>query len=950
MSGPALRAGVSRMSVPIIHAVSDPTPRLDWRQWLADPGGFASLLLLGAALSGAGAGVAAVGVPGLPWPALLVVAAPMVAAALAWRCASRAGPPGGWRYLAAGMVVWATFRLASLILGTFGVPTSGPVLVLGIVAWLLLLGGAGRFLRGSLRPGIRQLMWLDTTILALGLGALLWALDPGHLRPALGQLPADPAVWAPLAGAVLVLLVALPLLVPDPKGQAPQRWLLAASVAVLGAALAADRPAGPQAALAVSDALLLLACAFVGLGAHCAYLSETPPLESSAPRPTRRPVELLPVAGLTLALASTLHGPSGALPGPGGAMILVVAVVALLTLVRQSLAATEKALHGEAGARREAEERFAALVRNSSDVILICASEGRVGYATASAERVFGVPPDGLAGQLVTDLLGADDRGRLKSLLAQEIALPGASASVELKVPRGGDRFRVIEVVATNLMAEPAVGGCVLNIRDVTDRRMLEDQLRRLAFHDPLTLLANRALFRDRVQHALDVKKRRRQRVAAIFVDLDNFKKINDSLGHGEGDRVLRTTAQRLTKCTRTADTVARLGGDEFAVLVEDARDEAQVLDIARRIVETLKEPFAFLDSSLRVAASVGVAFAEDGEGVEELLRNADVAMYQAKAQGKSRFAVFQREMQQQIQNRLRVEAELTRAIGRGELRLHYQPIVELRSGYLLGVEALVRWQHPERGLIGPSEFIAVAEESGQVMGLGRWVLHEACKEVRAWQDRMPRGRELRVSVNVSSQQLQSGDLVGEVKAALAGSGLDAGSLVLEMTESVVMQDTEATFAKLNLLKRLGVRIAIDDFGTGYSSLSYLHRFPLDILKIDRSFVTRLGEERDGTELARAIVTLGDTLGLEVVAEGIEFEHQLQGLIDIGCVAGQGYYWSRPALLEEIEFSHQARLRRQVLESLPGEAETSATGRFRVPRFASLVDLSALPATGSDGR
>jgi predicted signal transduction protein with EAL and GGDEF domain len=392
---------------------------------------------------------------------------------------------------------------------------------------------------------------------------------------------------------------------------------------------------------------------------------------------------------------------------------------------------------------------------------------------------------------------------------------------------------------------------------------------------------------------------------------------------------------------------VARLGGDEFAVLVEDALDEAQVEDVARRIVDTLKEPFAFLDSSLRIAASVGVAFAEEGDGVEELLRNADVAMYQAKARGKSRFEVFRREMQEEVENRLRVEADLTRAITRGELRLHYQPIVDLRSGYLLGVEALVRWQHPERGLIAPAEFIGVAEESGQVLGLGRWVLHQACREIRAWQDRMPRGADLRVSVNVSSQQLQTGDLVEEVKAALAASGLDAGSLVLEMTESVVMQDTEATFAKLNLLKRLGVRIAIDDFGTGYSSLSYLHRFPLDILKIDRSFVTRLGEERDGTELARAIVTLGDTLGLEVVAEGIELEHQLQGLLEIGCVAGQGYYWSKPALLHEIEYSHQAKLRRRLIESLPGPAETSATGRFRIPDFSAVPELAA---TGSDGR
>jgi EAL domain-containing protein (putative c-di-GMP-specific phosphodiesterase class I) len=277
-----------------------------------------------------------------------------------------------------------------------------------------------------------------------------------------------------------------------------------------------------------------------------------------------------------------------------------------------------------------------------------------------------------------------------------------------------------------------------------------------------------------------------------------------------------------------------------------------------------------------------------------------------------------------------------------------YQPIVDLGSGYLLGVEALVRWQHPERGLIPPAEFIEVAEETGQVVGLGRWVLHEACREVREWQRRMPLGKQLRVAVNVSGQQLQGGDLVAEVTGALEHTGLEAGALVIEMTESVVMQNTEETFAKLSRLKRLGVRIAIDDFGTGYSSLSYLHRFPIDILKIDRSFVQRLGEERDGTELARAIITLGETLGLEVVAEGIEYEHQLRELVELGCVAGQGYYYSRPALLREIEYSHHAKLRKAFVRSLPPEAGTSATGRFKRPEIPDDlgIDLGTVAGLG----
>jgi EAL domain-containing protein (putative c-di-GMP-specific phosphodiesterase class I) len=342
------------------------------------------------------------------------------------------------------------------------------------------------------------------------------------------------------------------------------------------------------------------------------------------------------------------------------------------------------------------------------------------------------------------------------------------------------------------------------------------------------------------------------------------------------------------------------------------------------------------------------VAFAEPDDSVEEVLRNADVAMYNAKANGKNRFSVFQPQMQKAIRDRLRIEADLTRALNKSELRLLFQPIVDLESGYLLGVEALVRWQHPTRGLITPSEFIGVAEETGQVIGLGRWVLNQACSAVNSWQRRMPRGRQLRVAVNVSGQQLQGSDLISEVTGALQHSGLDPGCLVVEMTESVVMTDTEATFAKLQRLKRLGVRIAIDDFGTGYSSLSYLHRFPIDILKIDRSFIERIGGEKDGAELVRAIITLGETLGLEVVAEGIELEHQVRQLLELGCVAGQGFYYSKPALLEEIEYSHQARLREAVVQELPPEADVSATGRFRLPSFALSDD--DLDMTGTFSR
>jgi EAL domain-containing protein (putative c-di-GMP-specific phosphodiesterase class I) len=348
----------------------------------------------------------------------------------------------------------------------------------------------------------------------------------------------------------------------------------------------------------------------------------------------------------------------------------------------------------------------------------------------------------------------------------------------------------------------------------------------------------------------------------------------------------------------------------------------------------------------MRVAASVGVAFATPEDGVEELMRNADVAMYSAKSQGKGRFVVYEPAMQRAASRRQELETEIQTALNESQFLLHYQPIVELHSGYLLGVEALVRWRHPERGLIGPLEFIPVAEETGQIVTLGRWVLAQACREVRVWQARLPEGRQVRVGVNVSAVQLSKSDICADVRKALTLSEIDPGCLVIELTESVLMQNSEDVLATLAQLKKLGVRIAIDDFGTGYSSLSYLHRFPIDILKIDRSFVEQLGSIQEGAGLARAIITLGDTLGLEVVAEGIELEQQQRELIELGCVAGQGYYYSKPALLHELEYSVHMMRRRTMADTLPQGARFTATGRFVMGdlRPADFV------ATGTFGR
>ena len=925
---------------------------LEIRRWFADRGGLAAVVACAAAV--AAAGVAATGPVAVPQQ--LLAAAPLlislIALLVAWRTSTYFDLPRERRYawrlvslallgvLATGAAVQAFSALAGTVtrLSTWTLPAAD------LIFHAVLAGGIGVLVHSCRDGAPRARFWLDAMAVVLSFGALLWLFV---LAPLVEQVGPGAAL-RPTLDAVLLMLAALLLIRRAGRlRSAAGAWVaLATGLLLVGDLHAAWNAGKAQALTGVTHGVCY---ALLAVAAQADYLGASRIDRRSGLRPwSWGDAGILPFAGLLMAMGILVYDRAPAWREPGVLLLFVVCAAGLLLIGRQLLATREVARFEANAARTAAEARFSSLVRNSSDAIAIAAEDGRLFYVTPSAERVFGLRPEELVGRRMTELVALEDRARLQELFSTSLAQAGASATLELRVPRGKDRHRIIEMVATNLLTEPSVAGCVLNIRDVTDRKGLEDQLRRLAFHDPLTLLANRALFRDRVEHALAVSRRRGNRVAAIFVDLDNFKKINDSMGHGEGDRVLRATAQRLSKCTRNGDTVARLGGDEFAILTEDAAHADDVIEVAARIVEALKEPFPFAGSSLRVAASVGVAFADEADGVEELLRNADVAMYHAKEQGKSRYAVFQPEMQREVQDRLRIEADLTRAIHRNELRLLYQPIVDLGSGYLLGVEALVRWQHPERGLIPPAEFIEVAEETGQVVGLGRWVLHEACREVREWQRRMPLGKQLRVAVNVSGQQLQGGDLVAEVTGALEHTGLDAGALVIEMTESVVMQNTEETFAKLSRLKRLGVRIAIDDFGTGYSSLSYLHRFPIDILKIDRSFVQRLGEERDGTELARAIITLGETLGLEVVAEGIEYEHQLRELVELGCVAGQGYYYSRPALLREIEYSHHAKLRKAFVRSLPPEAGTSATGRFKRPEIPDDlgIDLGTVAGLG----
>ena len=543
---------------------------------------------------------------------------------------------------------------------------------------------------------------------------------------------------------------------------------------------------------------------------------------------------------------------------------------------------------------RQSEARHRSLVQNSSDVITVVGEDGRIRDQSASVERVLGYEPGHLLGTNILDLAHPADAARLLAALSRRAAAGKAPIAIDLRLSDRSGHWRDTETTVTDLRDDAGVAGIVLTSHDVGERKALQEQLAHQAFHDALTGLANRVLFSDRLEHALR-RCGEGESVGVLFIDLDDFKTVNDSLGHAVGDAVLVTAAERLRTIVRPADTVARLGGDEFAILVESVVSPADVERMAERLIDAIEEPAEQHGHELRAQASVGIVFAEGGTATsEELLRNADVAMYAAKTAGKGRFAVFAPEMHSALIERLEMAADLKLAIDDGQMRVHYQPIVDLSDDSIVGVEALVRWEHPSRGLVSPAAFIPLAEETGLIVPLGRWVLDTACHQMGEWNSIAPSGRRLRLSVNLSERQLHDVQLVADVEDALNDSGMDPDDLVLELTESALIEERGDTVARLNALKTLGVRLAVDDFGVGYSSLRYLHRLPVDELKVDKSFVDHVHQGPEHAALAEAIVALGQRLSLDTVAEGIETPDQVEALRALGCVLGQGFRFARP--------------------------------------------------------
>ena len=552
--------------------------------------------------------------------------------------------------------------------------------------------------------------------------------------------------------------------------------------------------------------------------------------------------------------------------------------------------------------RRESEARFSSLVARSSDLITVVAADGTVLYQSPSIERVLGYATEHVVGIRFDDLLPEEERPRLLAVLSKgSRASDAGPEAIECRLRHRDGRWLQFEVLHTNLLDDEHVRGIVLNSRDVSERKAFEEQLAHQAFHDSLTMLANRALFADRVEHALARASSEQSGLAVVFGDLDDFKTINDSLGHGAGDRVLIEVARRLAATVRPTDTAARFGGDEFAVLLERVGDDAEATEVAERILEAFAAPIQLEETEVFVRTSIGIAIVRGSTDTTpaDLLRNADVAMYIAKRDGKGGYRVFEESMHAEALERLELRADLQRAIDSDQFELAYQPVVRLDDMIVSGVEALLRWRHPTRGVIAPSQFIPAAEDMGLIVPIGQWVLREAFAQAVQLQRTFPSDPPLTMAVNLSPRQLNQGDIVGDVRRAIRDSGVDPSTLVLEITESLMMADADLAILRLEEMKALGVRLAMDDFGTGYSSLSNLGRFPVDILKMDRSFLES-GAEAADAGLAAAVVALGETLDLQVVAEGIELTSQMSSLRDLGCELGQGFLFARPMSIESV--------------------------------------------------
>lgn len=572
-------------------------------------------------------------------------------------------------------------------------------------------------------------------------------------------------------------------------------------------------------------------------------------------------------------------------------------------LVRK-LAISEREARHASERLRDSETRTRTILDNIDEGLITLAEDGTIESLNPVAERLFGYPPGGLLGGNMLDLINPGNHPEYRERIEHHVArrdLGTPPSSFELTaIRRNGQELPVEARISDMVLA--GRHKFILALQDITRRKETEARILHIASHDPLTDLPNRTLLEDRIKHAIHANHRRRERFAVIYIDLNDFKTINDSLGHTLGDTLLRSVAIRLKGCLREEDTVARQGGDEFIVILSRIEHPDDAATAVQKIINTLTEPYTIEGHELHSGASLGIAiYPEDGHNVTALLKNSDTAMYQAKASGRNNYRFYSPEMDAKAADRLMLENNLRRALERNELSLHYQPIVSLASGEIMAVEALLRWTHPVMGVVSPARFIPVAEDSSLILPIGEWVLETACRQIREWdKTKLFSGR---VVVNLSPRQFRQGDLVKRFTHIIERTGTDPRRLGMEITESVIMENLDSSIRMLQSLKDMGVEFSLDDFGTGYSSLSYLKRFPVDKLKIDQSFVRDVVNDHDDEALVKAIIAMAHSLKIRVVAEGVETRQQLDFLREQHCDQYQGYYFSRPLPAHELMFA-----------------------------------------------
>jgi diguanylate cyclase (GGDEF)-like protein/PAS domain S-box-containing protein len=833
----------------------------------------------------------------------------LITAFLGWRVSQHAGLESrlraGWQLVTLSAVLMLSgeiwwIAVEDLQRGAAApVFTNAPYLAFYLVVATAVFPLTARV--GSRRDRLK--FGLDATTVFVGGGMLVWHAAIVPVLAARAGSAVALGVRLSYPAADLVLLVAIAVLLLRCPGGARRRPMLLLGASFL-ARLAGDvirvhaAPTGALAAGGPQDLFylaqyLLLA---VALDAEQRRL-EAPAAESdSGPRPVGALPHVALLCGYVLVLVAAWSGSDR----HTFQLTIGAIVLTLLTALRQMISARESLLLQRERVVLSGEARFRSLVQHASDVLSIVDVGGTVSFASPSAESILGHTPASLVGTSILALLHPDDAIDA-SRRFEEVLDTGRAATGRWRVQRKDGTWIQTDNICTNLIDDENVRGLVLNTRDISERCALEAQLVHQAFHDPLTGLANRALFLDRVRHAMARRLHGSDGLGVLFIDLDQFKTVNDSLGHQVGDLLLRGVSERLSSGLRSFDTIARLGGDEFAVLIDDAEGDDGVMVIADRVGQALRDPFILEGREVVTLASIGVALVTAEQSAEDLLRNADLAMYLAKNRGGGQTALFEPEMHAAMLNRLELQADLRRALDRGEFSLVYQPVHALETQALVGVEALLRWAHPTRGSVPPNVFIPIAEQTGMIVPIGKWVIDQACRDAHEWRvhlaDRAPQS----LAVNISGRQIPDPALFDDIQAALTRSELPANALVLELTESILLTHTDQTLSVMHRLKDIGVGLALDDFGTGYSSLSYLQRLPIDVLKIDRAFVERLETDASASALTRAIVGLGKTLSLQTVAEGVENRTQAELLRHLGCDHGQGFLYGMPMPARELE-------------------------------------------------